>query len=222
MCDGYVNLELKIQDLQSELARTSAQLTTAREGLSSSYSLGSRQVEGERAQNFPAQLDRRGTSAQARVHRHDGIDGASEDTGSPYDPSCRRSPPCTEARRNPHNPSSEAYASDDRLRRIMRERGYCIPSGVACLAYARNVQFDILGNCGGLCGDHGQCFVCPGGLDTSGNCGNCRTYRGLPKLPNPWRQARPTHGRSHGGGGQHRYGLDSRGDEARLDGDGAT
>ena len=49
----YVDLERKIRDLQSKLARTSAQLATALEGHcggdpSSSRSLSCRQVEGER------------------------------------------------------------------------------------------------------------------------------------------------------------------------------
>ena len=104
MCSDYVDLELKIRDLQSKLVRTPAHLTTAREGHcgehpSSSRSLGSRQVEGERTQN---------------------------------DPSCRQGPPCIGARRGPYNPSPEAYVSGDRLRRTMRDRGCCIPSGFAC------------------------------------------------------------------------------------------
>ena len=71
-CSDHVALEIKIRDLQSKFARTSAQLViaTAREGHcaddpSSSRSLGSRQVEGERAQNAPAQLDRRGLPSGA-------------------------------------------------------------------------------------------------------------------------------------------------------------
>ena len=54
---------------------------------------------------------------------------ASGDSGSPYDPSCRQGPPYIGGR-SPYDPSSGACVSDDRLRRIMGNRGYSIPSGV--------------------------------------------------------------------------------------------
>ena len=75
----YKGLEFKIFDIENELTRTSAQLATARENHcgddpSSSRFLGNHQDERERAQNFPAQLGRRGTSAQARARWHHDID----------------------------------------------------------------------------------------------------------------------------------------------------
>ena len=153
MCD---DLELKTRDLQSKLPRTSAQLAiaTAREGHCGDDPSSSRSLGGRQ------------------------VEGERTQNG----PSCRQGPPYIEARRYPYNPSSEAYVSDDRLRRIMRDRGYCIPSGFAC-SYC-NGQLDELANCSN-CGDHGECFACGGKLDSaSGNCGNCGCYRGLPKPPN--------------------------------------
>ena len=114
------------------------------------------------------------------------IGDASEDSGRLYDPSCCRGPLCIEGG-SPYDPSSEAYVSDDRLRRIMATAVTASPAASPASTATASLA----------------CWatVCCGKLYMLGSCDNCSCYRGLPKPPDrDWRQARPCPWRKSWGG----------------------